>query len=79
MKDIGFKFVLPNMYPQAAPIAMLDEPEKADVIEMVDYLDKGNRIMFDYLVQWDGEFHFSKDQSKFNLMSLLIKVYNLFV
>lgn len=35
--------------------------------------------MFDYLIQWDKEFPSSRDQKKFNLMALLVKVYNLFL
>ena len=42
-------------------MAFLDEPEKADVIDMVDYLESGNRIMFDYLVKWDREYASTKD------------------
>ena len=35
------------------PIISLDGKENPQVIEMVDYLDKDNRIMFDYLMQWE--------------------------
>ena len=38
----GFKFVLPQDYPQKAPLVFLDEPEKPEIVEMIDYLDKGN-------------------------------------
>ena len=34
------------MYPVEAPLAYLDEPENQEVVDMIDYLDKGNRIMF---------------------------------
>jgi len=51
---LGFKFIFPDVYPMKAPLVYLDEPEKEDVIEMIDYLDRGNRIMFDYLTQWDS-------------------------
>ena len=43
---LGFKFVFPKDYPKDAPLAFLDEKEDAEVVEMVDYLDKGNKIMF---------------------------------
>lgn len=52
-KLLGFKFVLPVNYPNSAPLSFLDEPENAEVIEMIDYLDKGNRVMFDYLILWE--------------------------
>lgn len=52
---IGFKFVFPKDYPQDAPLAFLDGAEDPEVIEMVDYLDKGNKIMFQYLIDWAKE------------------------
>ena len=54
-KLLGFKFVLPQEYPFSAPLAYLDEPESAEVVEMIDYLDKQNRIMFDYLIYWERD------------------------
>ena len=51
-KLLGFKFVLPFNYPLAAPLVFLDEPDNPEVIEMVDYLDKGNRINFEYVFKW---------------------------
>lgn len=45
-KFLGFKFVCPQNYPNVAPFAFLDEVEDPEVVEMVDYLDAGNRIMF---------------------------------
>ena len=61
-------------------MAFLEGPEDPDVISMVDYLDKGNRIMFEYLTLWqkNGATVFSKLQ-QYNLISLLSHVYNLFV
>jgi hypothetical protein len=41
--------MLPPTYPVAAPLVFLDEPEKADVVEMFDYLDKGNMIINPYI------------------------------
>jgi hypothetical protein len=42
---------------------MLDEPESAEIVEMVDYLDKGNIIMFDYLIKWGREKNFGVPQT----------------
>ena len=36
----------------AAPLVFLDEPIKQDVIEMIDYVDNGNRINFEYTLLW---------------------------
>jgi hypothetical protein len=30
----------------------LDEPENQEVIDMIDYLDKGNRVVFEYVLKW---------------------------
>jgi hypothetical protein len=46
---IGFRFVITENYPFDPPHAYLDEPENATLIEIIDYLDAGNRIMFKYL------------------------------
>ena len=51
-KLLGFKFVLPFNYPQAAPLVFLDEPENPEIIGMIDYWDKGNRINFEYTLKW---------------------------
>ena len=47
---------------------------------MIDYLDEGNAIYFDYLMDWSkqGNEVFKKIR-EFNLGMLLSKVYNLFV
>lgn len=77
---LGFKFILPMNYPQEAPICYLDEPENAEVVDMVDYLDKGNRIMFEYVILWGKVGHSIKNQlDKYNLSQLLTNVYKLFV
>ena len=52
---LGFKFVYPKDYPKDAPFTYLDEAEDPEVVEMVDYLDKGNIIMFQYLMDWVRE------------------------
>ena len=54
-RPLGFKFVLPVNYPECAPYVYLDEPENQEVIDMIDYLDSGNRIMFSYLIDWDKQ------------------------
>lgn len=53
---IGFKFVIPTFYPFEAPLTYLDEPENKQVIEFIDYVDKGNVIMFKYLVDWKANY-----------------------
>ena len=40
------------MYPVDAPLVYLDEPEDKQVVDMVDYLDQGNVIMFQWLINW---------------------------
>jgi hypothetical protein len=30
----------------------LDEPENQEVIDMIDYLEKGNRVVFEYVLKW---------------------------
>ena len=52
---LGFKFIFPPEYPKGAPLAYLDEPEDPEVVEMVDYLDSGNKMMFQYLMDWANE------------------------
>lgn len=51
-RPIGFKFILPTQYPLIAPYVYLDEPIDTSVIEMIDYIDKGYRIMSELLIQW---------------------------
>ena len=48
-RSFGFKFILPPAYPSGAPLVYLDEPEDKQVVEIFDYLSKGNRIQCDYL------------------------------
>ena len=43
-RAFGFKFMLPPDYPKGPPIVYLDENENPDIVEMLDYLDKGNII-----------------------------------
>lgn len=49
---LGFKFILSSNYPNTPPMAFLDEPENPMLLEYIDYLGKGNRIMFNYLHDW---------------------------
>jgi len=71
---------LPANYPQGAPLCYLDEQESTEVIEMIDYLDKGNRIMFDYLIHWSrAPFNNPNFAQTFNLTTTLVKIYNLFL
>lgn len=51
-KLIGFKFVLPTNYPFDPPMVYLDEPENPILIEFIDYIEKGNRLNFQYLTDW---------------------------
>lgn len=51
-KFLGFKFVLPINYPVDAPLVYLDEPVNQEVIDMIDYLEAQNRIMFEYVILW---------------------------
>jgi hypothetical protein len=70
-KLLGFKFLLPRLYPAEAPLAYLDD--------MIDYLDKGNSIVFGWLINWQkqGQGVFTCI-STYNLVNLLSEVYKLF-
>ena len=77
---LGFKFILPQNFPCDAPLVYLDEPENEEVIEMVDYLDKGNRIMFEFIIKWGQQGGNIKTQlSTYNLSQLLGNIFKLFV
>ena len=39
-------------YPNQAPYVYLDEPVNETVIEMMDYVDKGNRIVCELISKW---------------------------
>ena len=51
-RPIGFKFILPSEYPIAAPFVFLDEAENKQVIELIDYVDAGNRIRNEFINMW---------------------------
>jgi hypothetical protein len=73
-RPIGFKFILPSQYPHLAPYVYLDEPLDESVIEIIDYVDNGNRIMCDLLSSWGRPFN----PQKHCLVSVLSDVYRLF-
>jgi len=50
--------LIPVDYPKSPPLVYLDEPENPEVVEMVDYLDSGNRIMFEFLMNWSKQADF---------------------
>lgn len=78
-KLLGFKFILPKLYPAEAPLAYLDEPENQQVVDMVDYLDQGNRIVFGWLLNWEKQKqNVFTCVSTYNLTNLLTEVYKLF-
>lgn len=54
-KLLGFKFLLPKLYPAEAPLAYLDEPENQEVVDFIDYLDQGNRVVFNWLSNWEKQ------------------------
>jgi hypothetical protein len=68
--------VLPATYPDSPPFVYIDAPENPEVVEFIDYLDKGNRIMFDYLIHWDKEANVNV--GTYNLTNLLTKCFHLF-
>ena len=80
VKLFGFKVLLPKFYPMVCPIVFLDEPENPQIIEMIDYLDKGNIIQFQYLIDWNRKVKDNNQNLKiYNLTNLLGHVYNLFL
>jgi hypothetical protein len=45
--------VIPSYFPGGgAPLAYLDEPLNPMLIEFIDYLEEGNKIMFNFLSEW---------------------------
>lgn len=52
MKMFGFKIVVTNSFPFSAPHAYLDEPEKPQLYDYIDYLTPPNRLVFKYLEDW---------------------------
>ena len=70
---IGFRFVLPLKYPYEPPQAYLDEPENPLILEFIDYLDAGNKIMFSYLQDWANKYSITNSKH-FGLQILLCKI-----
>ena len=51
-RGLGFRFLITPRYPLDRPLAFLDAKPDPQIIEMVDYLDDGNLIYFDYMTEW---------------------------
>lgn len=81
-RAFGFKFLLPPDYPAGVPLVFLDEPEIPEVVEMLDYVDRGNRIECAFLGQWRTNARASLQGhyggSPYNLVKLSSEVYNLY-
>ena len=43
-------------FPFEAPFAFLDEEENPSLVEYIDYIEKGNRINFQYLFDWQNKY-----------------------
>ena len=65
-------------YPASTPLVYYDGPEIPEIIETTSYLSRGNRILFDYLVNWEAQNKFLQKCNDYNLNMLLIKVFELF-
>ena len=66
-------------YPVDAPFVYLDEPESAEVVELLDYVEKGNRIRNDYILLWNSRYLNEPTQrANLNLNRLLYEVYQLY-
>ena len=75
---LGFKFVLPVNYPVDAPLVYLDEPINQEVIDMIDYLEAQNRIMFEYVILWGKKgLPIVNQLQQYNLNMLLTKLYQI--
>ena len=78
VRPIGFKFLLPAQYPIVPPYVYLDEPINESVVELLDYVEKNNRIKNDFITQWANRQNDPEWRSKLNLSHLLFQVYELF-
>ena len=74
----GFKFILQPDYPSSAPIVYYDGPESPEIIESTSYLSRGNRILFDYLINWAAQNKQMQKCNEYNLNMLLVKIYELY-
>ena len=78
-RPIGFKFILPTEYPTQAPFVYLDEPENAEVVELLDYVDAGNRIRNEYILNWASKYNNEPGfRLNLNLNRLLYEIYQLY-
>ena len=78
VRPIGFKFLLPAQYPVVPPYVYLDEPENAQVVELLDYIEKNNRIKNDFITNWASRQNDPAWRGKLNLSQLLFEVFELF-
>ena len=77
-RPVGFKFILPAQYPIIPPYVYLDEPENPQVAELLDYIEKNNRIKTDFLTNWTTRNNDPNWKPKLNLSQLLLEVFELF-
>ena len=77
-RPIGFKFILPTEYPKHAPFVYLDEPENAEVVQLLDYIDAGNRIRNEFILNWASKYNDANFRINLNLNRLLYEVYQLY-
>ena len=77
-RPIGFKFLLPAQYPIVPPYVYLDEPEDPTVVELLDYVEKNNRIKNDFITNWASRNNDPTWKGKLNLTQLLFEVFQLF-
>jgi len=66
-RPIGFKFLLPAQYPIVPPYVYLDEPEDPTVVELLDYVEKNNRIKNDFITNWASRNNDPAWKNKLNL------------
>ena len=77
-RPIGFKFILPAQYPEQAPFVYLDEPENAEIVSLLDYIDAGNRIRNEFILNWASKYKDANFRINLNLNRLLYEVYQLY-
>ena len=56
----------------------LDEPENPVVVELIDYVEKNNRIKNDFITNWASRQNDPDWRGKLNLSQLLFEVFELF-
>ena len=64
-------------------MVFLDEPENESVVEMLDYLDKGNIISAQYIFDWrktgrENPNNLNSGNVRYNLITMSSQVFNLF-